>query len=163
MLVLALVCSFASRTAVAEPSRDHPTRRVLTAYAITWAAVALPSMVAAIGSETDPDGNSPTAIAFGSVGIAGMVLGPSAGHWYAGDWITPGLALRGAAAVTVATLAVADPHLEHPTLTIPGLVVAAGLWAGGVVWDVATVPRTVHRANLRPIVSARGVALAGTF
>jgi hypothetical protein len=163
VLALVLVCSLASGTAVAEPAPDRPTKRVLTAYAITWAAVALPAMVAALGSEADPAGNSPTAIAFGSVGIAGMVLGPSAGHWYAGDWITPGLALRGGAAITVATLALADPHLERPNLTIPGLVVAAGLWAGGVVWDVATVPRAVHRANLRPIVSAGSVALAGTF
>jgi hypothetical protein len=157
-----LALALASPSAVAEPVRDPP-KRVLTAYAITWAAVAVPAMAAAVASETDPDGTSRTAIVFGSVGIAGMVLGPSAGHWYAGDWLTPGLALRGGAAVTVATLALADPHLEHPNLTIPGLLVAASLWAGGVVWDVATVPRAVHRANQRPLVTARGVAIAGTF
>jgi len=161
-LALSLSLALLARSARAEPVRDPP-KRVLTAYAITWAAVALPALAAALASESDPDGTGPTAIVFGSVGIAGMVLGPSAGHWYAGDRVTPGLALRGGAAVAVATLALADPHLEHPNVTIPGLLLAATLWTGGVVWDVATVPRAVHRANLRPIVNARGVALAGTF
>ena len=107
------------------------------------------------------------------VGIAGMVLGPSAGHWYAGEGVTTGLLLRGGAAVATGALVLGDPHLERPAPTLLGLLGAVGVWEVGVIWDAWTLPRAIRRHNralevqVAPLVTTHGVTpgvtLAGRF
>ena len=99
------------------------------------------------------------------MGGAGLVFGPSAGHWYAGDGMTTGLGMRFAAAGGIATLIVADPHGSRVS-TWFGLIGALGLWETGVAWDLVTLPRAVHRANrarLVPVITGNGLAIAGAF
>ncbi|MBP9087903.1 MAG: hypothetical protein KBG15_17410 [Kofleriaceae bacterium] len=108
--------------------------------------------------------------ATGGFATAATVLGPSIGQWYAGQTITPGLAMRLGAVAGVVGLAVYDPHLDHVG-TLFGIVGAVALFQTGLVWDIVTLPRAVRRMNrehglaLTPMASnsATGLALAGRF
>jgi hypothetical protein len=79
--------------------------------------------------------------------------------------VTTGLVLRVGGAAAIAGLVLADARLDHAS-TILGLAGAAGLWGVGAVWDLGTLPRSVHRANARhvvPVFTGTGLAVAGTF
>jgi hypothetical protein len=151
------------------PSRVAREKKVSTAFLATLAATSAPLMVSAIGAEScehDACGAS-----FGVIGMAGMVLGPSAGHWYAGKGVTTGLVLRGSAVTGMVFLALRDPYLDDPVLTIGGLIAAVGVWETGVIWDLVTLPRAVRRHNrktellLAPVVGehASGLAVSGRW
>jgi hypothetical protein len=163
---VALALLFA-RTAAAQPPGETPPsdgdKSLLDAYLITVGATSGPMIVAAIAAGDSDRG--PRATAAGIIGTAGLLLGPSAGHWYAGEGITTGLELRLGAGAAIATLAFADPHLDHDA-TVLGLIGALGLWEVGIAWDCATLPRAVRRANrlrLAPVVTPNGFAIAGSF
>lgn len=174
-LVVVIAIVLLGRTASAQPPGETPVKKVerkslASAYLITIAATAVPVAISAIGAE---DGDGRGAAVFGVIGVAGMVLGPSAGHWYAGERVTTGLVLRVGAAGAVVALAVNDPQLEHPAPTLLGLLAAVALWETGVIWDAVTLPRAVRRYNrahqlaVTPLVTGdgptTGVAVAGTF
>jgi hypothetical protein len=156
-------------SAAAEPPGETPPapehhKSLLRAYAISWAATALPIAAGAlIDVDSAERGWRPPV--GGVIGLAGLVIGPSAGNWYAGEGLTTGLVLRLGGTAAVVTLAVADPHLDHPA-TVMGLLGAAALWETGLVWDLATLPRAIRRANHRivaPMFTGTGFAVAGTF
>ncbi|HUQ04794.1 MAG TPA: hypothetical protein VM261_19970 [Kofleriaceae bacterium] len=156
-------------TATHEPARrDVAHKRVRTAYLYSWAATTAPLLV---GGLSDFCGGETCAASLGMVGVAGLVFGPSAGQWYAGEGVTTGLVLRGGAATAVIFLALRDPHLDTPVLTVGGLLAAVGVWEAGVIWDLATLPRAVRRHNRKvdmlvaPVVTDRsaGLALAGRW
>lgn len=172
VLVIAL-CGTAHAQAPGEtpPRPEGSHKSILSAYLVTAAATTLPLTVAAIGAP-DNEYNHPTrAAVFGSLGIAAAVLGPTAGHWYAGEGMTTGLALRLTGAAGVGALVLADPHGQNLGLLITGGVVCAGLWEVGAIWDLATVPRAVRHYNrqrdlqIAPMAAPHttGLALAGTF
>ncbi|MGE5184020.1 MAG: hypothetical protein ACM31C_18240 [Acidobacteriota bacterium] len=160
----------AARTAAAQAPADtapapDADRSVLTGYLISIAATGGPLVAGAvIDYDGAPRGWRPAAA--GMLGIAGAIFGPSAGHWYAGEGLTPGLELRLGAGAVIATLAFRDPYLDHPTETFGGMLGAVAMWEAGVVWDAVTLPRAVRRANRRvvaPIFTGTGFAVAGTF
>jgi hypothetical protein len=111
-----------------------------------------------------------------AIGIAGLALGPSLGHVYAGEYITGGLALR-AAGMTAAILGyreasrcseVGDCNM---TAGAGGVILGASAFAAGIIWDVATAPRAARRWNERhgisiaPVITDDGasVTLGGRF
>jgi hypothetical protein len=166
----ALTASAAHADAPGEtsPRRDVAHKRVRTAYLYSWSATMAPLLV---GGMSDFCGGETCAASLGMIGVAGLVLGPSAGQWYAGEGVTTGLVLRGGAAVAVTFLALRDPYLDDPVLTVGGLLAAVGVWETGVIWDLVTLPRAVRRHNRKvdmlvtPVVTDRsaGLALAGRW
>src|SRR5690349_1647119 len=91
-------------------SPEGPPKNLLSAYLITWASTVVPVTLSLVA---EPEaGKDATALqnGLGVVGIAGMLLGPSAGHWYVGEGLTTGLALRLGAAAGVGAIAISDPH-----------------------------------------------------
>src|SRR5262245_38985247 len=176
LLLIVALCGVAHAQAPGEkpvlPRDDADDKSIATAYLTSVAATTLPLAVFVIGAPENERAHPTRAAVFGSLGIAALVLGPSAGHWYAHRTITTGLVLRGVAAAGIATLAIADPHGENLGALIVGGVAAVGTWEVGVIWDFATLPRSVRRYNrerrqlqLAPLVapSTTGLALAGTF
>jgi len=152
------------------PPRDttQHKKKMSTAFLVTLAATSGPLMISAIGGETCS--SDACAAPFGIIGFAGMVLGPSAGHWYAGEGVTTGLVLRGSAVTGMVFLALRDPYLEQPVLTIGGLIAAVGVWETGVIWDLVTLPRAVRRARAHEVLVAplvgsdtTGLALSGRW
>lgn len=123
-------------------------------------------------------------------GLASSIITPSLGQWYAGDWFTPGMAVR-IGAVGLATFA-----LTHETYDvvcplsssaemrmcsqlkgagIALLGVAAIAYVGAAAYDVSDAPQAVERHNHRsgvimaptamssPQGVVPGLALAGYF
>jgi hypothetical protein len=152
-------------------SPEGPPKNLLSAYLITVASTSVPVMLGALAAPDDGHQATTFQNAMGIVGIAGMVLGPSAGHWYAGEGVTTGLALRLTGAAVIGGLVVGDPHANHVGMLIVGGITGVGLWEAGVIWDLATLPRSVRRYNkqhqvqLAPmaITSGSGLSVAGTF
>ncbi len=115
-------------------------------------------------------------------GAVGLALLPSAGHWYAHDYLSTGLLLRAGAVAGAAVLYGVLPchrgDSPYEPCTSPGAQgVALGLGAAafgiGVLWDIGSAPGAAERyndkhslsANLVPVVtrSGYGLALAGRF
>lgn len=114
-------------------------------------------------------------------GLGSSVITPSLGQWYAGTWLTIGMAVRLAAA-GMAAYAIAqrrddpcfvDPTQNCPTLTGAGftmLSLAAIAYIGGVAYDVIDTPKAVERHNrthamITPTATDRfvGIALVGRW
>jgi hypothetical protein len=170
VFVIAL-CETAYAQAPGEtPPRSDESKSIASAYMLTLAATAVPVAVAALGIPEGEQAHPYRAAALGTIGLAGLVLGPSAGHWYAGHKLTTGLVLRLGAAAGFATLTIKNPGNDEIGFIIVGSIVTAGLWEVGLIWDLATLPRAVRSHNNRrlqvaPLVApnATGLALAGTF
>ena len=109
-------------------------------------------------------------------GLGSSVITPSLGQWYAGKWLTIGMAVRVAAA-GMAAFAVSqrrndpcfvDPTAICPTFTGTGFTVlslAAIAYVGGVAYDVIDTPNAVEQHNrthamLVPAATDRSVGLA---
>jgi hypothetical protein len=152
-------------------SPDGPPKNLLSAYLITWASTAVPVALSVLSQPDDGKDATAAQNALGVVGVAGMLLGPSAGHWYVGEGVTTGLALRLTAAAGVGALAIGDPHMSHLGVWILGGITCVGVYEAGVIWDLATLPRSVRRYNkqhqlqLAPMATSGGTGLsvAGTF
>lgn len=92
-------------------------------------------------------------------GIASAALLPSAGHWYGGTLVTPGMGLRlvGAAVTTYGVLHLisAERAAEYDDNPPPhdhlGAIALVGVatWGTGVVYDLVTAHRAVRRWNAR--------------
>lgn len=113
-------------------------------------------------------------------GLLGMELGPSLGHWYAGDYLTAGLGMRaGGTALLVVGLGEALQCLDvndgscHSGGEAP-LLIGAGLFVTGSIYDIATAGRAANQWNkehlrLAPTMissaghSTVGVGLGGSF
>ncbi len=170
MKIFVLAVVVVGRTAFAQPS-DTPRahKRLLTAVIVSDVAVGVPMLVAGIGAEaTHGSANA----AFGVIAVTALLLGPSAGHWYVGEYVTKGMVVRLAGVAAIAALAIGDPHVD-PTVTIIALMGAAGLWTTGVLIDAATLPGAVQRFNdqhalgVAPLVTPEGivpgVSIGGAF
>ncbi|MCA9679968.1 MAG: hypothetical protein H6709_10240 [Kofleriaceae bacterium] len=85
-------------------------------------------------------------------GTAALLLGPSAGHWYAGHYLTPGLGLRvGGAAVAVVGVAAGfgacfDQECDRGPY-VAAMVLGTGAYVADVVWDLATTGDAVDAWN----------------
>lgn len=148
-----------------------PPKNLFSAYLITVASTSVPIMIGALAEPGDGQKASMFQNAMGVVGIAGLLLGPSAGHWYAGEGVTTGLALRLTAAAGFAGIAIGDPHMNQLGVWIVGGMTCVGVYETGVIWDLVTLPRSVRRYNrehqlqLAPMAMSggSGLSVAGTF
>jgi hypothetical protein len=130
----------------------------------------------ALSSQLD-DGAEAT---MGMVGLIGTYLAPSAGHWYAGSYLTRGLGVRTVAVASIflgATRTVTacvdggscgGASELGPALLVGGLV----LYAAGTIDDILAAPGKARRHNQRlramalaPMATPRGggLAVAGAF
>ena len=150
------------------------SERVATGASVAGTLVPIAMMVAA--SQIEDDATS-SALALG--GAAGLFIGPSAGHFYAGQIMTKGLALRLGGAMVVAGSLVAgfgdDCFLfcpDNPDSSVPYLhedtndnnehwlgvaVIGVGVFAVGVIHDIATADneaRAYNRAHARTLTIA---------
>lgn len=112
-------------------------------------------------------------------GAVGMLIGPSLGHWYAGQYVTGGLLIRGAgAALVLGGLVQALDDFgcegscgsEGATLALAG----AAVFIGGTLYDLATAGRAAREWNekhldMGPMVVSSvsgpvaGLGVAGSF
>lgn len=167
-LAAALALTVLARPAAAEEAKDLKSPEQALAFS---GGVTLLSGILVLATAED-DRISPVTAA----GVAGLALGPSLGHVYAGEYLTGGLALR-AAGMAVAILgyreasrcsSVGDCHM---TAGATGVVLGLGAFAAGALWDIATASRAADRWNARhgltiaPVVTddGAGVSLAGSF
>jgi hypothetical protein len=106
------------------------------------------------------------------IGTTLLVVGPSAGHLYAGDSgeaVGMSLVRGGAAALFYVGLTRLIDSCESDScddgkseyMMLGGL----GLWTAAAVYDMIDAPRAVARANARMAVTptGNGIAIAGTF
>jgi hypothetical protein len=147
------------------PAKPKSLRR---AYAMSAAATAVPL---AIASAVGPPAAGTTETAGLLLAWAGVMVGPSAGHWYAGETMTTGLQMRLVGGALTAVIVAADRNLQHTERTVPAAIVAVGLVNAGLVWDLVTLPRAIRRHDRESSVfvtpyatpTAGGLAVAGTF
>jgi hypothetical protein len=148
--ILIVALTLAASDAHAESS---PHKEPGTATLVSIGATVLPIAVgAAIVSKEDVG----AAVLIG----AGAILGPSAGHWYAGELGLPGLAIRGAGITIMAVVAndaagcfFKDGGEEGKNCKLVNAVaiVGAGVYLGGVVYDWATANASARRHNARSL------------
>ena len=163
LVALALAIVLAASPASAEKSRK-------TALVLSGLSTGVSSALVLSSFLIKADGTvfAPTFYA----GVGSSVITPSLGQWYAGKWLSIGMAVRVAAA-GLATLAIAqrrddpcfvDPTEICPTLSGTGFTVlslAAIAYIGGVAYDVIDTPKAIERHNrghamLTPTLSPRG-------
>jgi hypothetical protein len=156
--------------AAAEPAeKPQPAKRLRTAIGLSYAGLVVPVVASAV---VLGDGDGRAGAVGGMIASGALLLGPSAGHCYAGRCWTTGLGLRLAGAGVIAAMVVREQHepLGVGTVILGGLT-AASLWVTGLIWDAVTLPRTVRRANreralgIAPLIhdGGGGLALAGTL
>jgi hypothetical protein len=151
----------AEPTPAAPSDLDYRDPGVATALSIGGTLVPIALVVA--GSEMDSKSNtgSSAGITMVEAGLAGMVLGPSLGHWYAHDYLTPGLGMRaGGGALIVYGLVEALSCGFDESTGCSGNVATAGRTATS--WNAAHVRvlPTMMSSNGH---STMGVGLGGTF
>lgn len=124
----------------------------LEATALSWAVV----LVATAADQSHSD-------EVNAVGLAGAVVGPSVGHWYAHSFPTAGVAVR---ALGVAAVLLGSEARDEGSDAGTALVVAgAGLVAASTVYDILTAPRRARQYNGRvvsvaPVIRGDGAQLA---
>jgi hypothetical protein len=186
LVVLALLIS--TTVARAQPSMapiadpEEPTRPMTA----TKPDVTNPDIGAALAVATTVGGLAVIAAtvkynlgATGWIGVAGLLVGPSAGHIYAGEWAhalgMSALRTAGALVLTIgvvnATSAYSDgPQPDHRNATSMMLVGGAA-YVIGTLYDIYDSRSAVRRANARelgivPTVGTQGgygLAVAGRF
>jgi len=175
-IVAAALIVAAATPALAQPAHEPPQEKSeQTAFGLSLAGTAVPLAITIAAVSTDQD-------ELALAGAAGMLLGPSLGHWYAGRVVTGGLALRagGTALMFVGALQALGHTLCHGHEDDCGgdgsalLIGGAAAFVGGTIYDVATAGRQARRWNekhfdLAPMVvrgasgKAPGFGIAGTF
>jgi hypothetical protein len=116
-----------------------------------------------------------------AIGLESTLITPSLGQWYAGKFMTTGLALRlaGIAAGGLAALNICSSENCHSDRSAVLLLGGLGVltYAVGVGWDIATVRTTTKEGNARrhaPVITpsvlttpsghaAYGLGLGGRF
>ncbi|MCE9578826.1 MAG: hypothetical protein K8W52_37220 [Deltaproteobacteria bacterium] len=117
----------------------------------------------------------------GMVGVTGVFLGPSAGHWYSHHYLTRGLGVRslGVAAAfagVVASLEACPLFSDEPCKdSVAGetlLILGGAAYVAGTIDDIVTAPGEARRRNgliknltIAPVVTSRqaGFSIAGSF
>jgi len=114
---------------------------------------------------------------YAAIALAGLLVAPSFGHWYAGDALPTGLLVRaggGALLLTAYAMATecrtdASCAGDHSARVVA--LAGGGAILAGVLWDIATAPRAARRWNARhdlaitPALTSggAGLALGGSF
>lgn len=184
------VVVLAATTAQAQPARVQPdplaievpelkSENVTTGASAIGTAVPLVLFTAAWMTHYDDDTKDTLLWAGGAT----LLVGPTAGHWYAGKIVSTGLGLRlGGAALMALSSGLAGqsavPELLGADggsyeLGIAGVVLGGGLMAVGAIHDIATADNAAraynHKhartLNVTPTITREqtGFALVGTF
>jgi hypothetical protein len=117
-----------------------------------------------------------------ALGAVAFAVGPTVGHWYAGERWSSGLGLRlggavaGAAGVGIALTCTSDARDSSCSVGNDLMLAGAALYVVGAVYEIATAPGAAHDHNLRvrdatftvaPLASrdgaVPGLVLAGRF
>ena len=136
------------------PHADKKDRNVAIALSVLGTGVAPIAAVAGVRS------NSGGGLL---LGVSGMMLLPSVGHWYAGEALTTGLGIRMAglalmSIVVMRAVSCEDECSSGDDRTIETLGYASlGLLATGAIWDIATAGTAVDDWN-----RAHGVSVTPT-
>ncbi|HTL35734.1 MAG TPA: hypothetical protein VL326_21540 [Kofleriaceae bacterium] len=169
LVILALLGGTAYGQAPTEATQKPGLKSARTARVITLAATAIP---AAVIWFTPDDRNATWDDVVGLSACATFLIAPSAGHWYAGEGVTTGLALRLTGATVLTATFLGDPREQRnlTMVTAIGGVTGVSLAVAGAIWDYATVDDAVRRLNAReyqlaPIASHNmtGLSVVGRF
>lgn len=167
LVVLALLARIAAaETPAPEPVELRSPKIALMLSLGTTLAAGIPL---AAGARNDNQALLGTAAAM-------FVVGPSVGHWYAGEWINGGFVTRVVGAGLAAWGAAQTDVLGTDGDSDDGeglIVLGALVYVGGGIYEIATAPRAAreyNRANqptvmIAPLVreNTGGLALAGQF
>lgn len=149
------MATLVASSASAEPAseRKQPT----TAVALSLGGIAVNVLAITGGIALDERLEGPGEQRFPVFTTAGVVVGvlaPSAGHWYAGRVITPGLVLRagGAGVVSVAAIKLFETCWgddDDGCSDAYGYLVWAGIgvYVAGTAYDLFAAPGAVRRWN----------------
>ncbi len=138
----------------AQPAAEDPTpsntvdyKSPATATMLSIGGTVLP--VVALAAMTADD-RTPSVGLAGTVAMIGF-FGPSFGHWYSGDYVTPGLGLRaGGTVLAIVGFGEAFSCAWSDTSCTNGmspLILGLGLYAGGTILDIATAGSSAKRWN----------------
>lgn len=143
-LVLVATAAASVRAEPAPGGDEHRDPRVAVALSLGGTLLPLAALAAAPHLH-DATAEGVVAVTMG----VGLWIGPSLGHWYAGDAWTTGLALRlGAAVVGLTSDAVVNSCWNGCSDEAKGAeIVTAGLFVAGAAWDLATAGRAARRFN----------------
>ena len=126
-------------------SNKRTAKSKTTAAVLSWGTTAV-SVFAILAIPDDPTTKVDDAFGLTAAGL--LVLGPSAGHWYVGEGMTTGLALRLTGAAIFTGLVLGDP--EERSL-------ASGELTAGAVGAMLYYPNdTIQHAGV--VVGAHGIA-----
>ena len=176
LFAILVVCAFAgSATAQADvpPPKKNPVVASALSIGVTAAMVGTGWAIEKSGTDLGAGDRSGWAA---SVYVPGIMLGPSVGHWYAGEVGWRGLAMRGGGVALIAAgvgVFIADggegPGTKSQVIMGAGLVVIGV----GAVYDMTTAGDAAERYNARhgrsvvlaPLIQDRGggLVVAGTF
>jgi hypothetical protein len=159
---------------VSEPVPHFEAKSTTSAYLITFASMFGPLAISAVVVNERSGGEKLTTFdkGLGAFAFAGVLLGPSAGHWYVGEGVTTGLALRLTGTAIFAGVAIGDPQMNHLGVWIAGGMTGLVLFEAGAAWDLITLRRSVSRYNKRQLdlqlapmatPGGSGLSLVGTF
>jgi hypothetical protein len=173
LLALLVLLGFATRAHADEWPAPWPAPapekdlRVAFAWSIATTGVGIGMIAAGDALYNRNDRTTGDLLIVGGGALA--LIGPSTGHWYAGKYLTPGLAVRGLA-IGLGVAALVDCGDCAPEERTNIALVAGGAFAAGALIDLVLLPRTVARHNDRRVVVAPtvtgdrvGVAVVGTF
>lgn len=148
-----------------------------TAMLLSLAGTIAPIALVAIGANSEGSQGEDLV----TLGVLAAFVTPSLGHWYAGHYLTGGMAMRagGAGLVTLGVISLVGECLDSEDSSCgdggAGVMIAgAGLFAAGAIYDIATAgdaARAWNSSHLRiaPTMvssgahSGFGVGLGGSF
>ncbi len=174
-VVAAAALVLASSVAGAEPAPSGPRDEDVATNLSILGSIGAVFLVGAAGDHTAAEWKP------AAVELAGAVVAPAIGHIYAGDWLSPGLALRvaGAGLAALGAYEWSRPYGDPSKIEfspVGGVLIAGGVvaLATGAIYDIATSRRVVRRYNREhativptalatPSGITPGLALAGRF
>lgn len=148
MKLVAMAVVVALTTTAHAAAGDEPIgpKDETTATLLSAAGTLVPAALIGAGFAADEDSLT-------TLGALTSFFGPSLGHWYAGRWVTGGLAVRGVGAgVMVVGVTMELGCFLRPECESAGNEIAAAglvLYAAGAIYDVATAGRSAREHNER--------------
>ncbi len=168
LVVLVLLLGTASAETIADPDVAD-NEDVAMALAIGTTAGSLGVVYAAARSSVPQ---------LAAIGVIGLVVGPSAGHFYAGEWghalAMSGLRTAGAIVLTVGVIGAMSTRDDAPppnhSRAWDMIVVGGATYLVATVWDIVDSRGAARRANARLTIAptygattGAGLVVAGRF
>lgn len=157
-LAAVITTLLATTTVAAAQPTEVAEKSEQSAFGLALLGTAAPLALTIAGASTNQDGLT-------RAGALGMLIGPSAGHWYAGKIVTTGMAVRGAGTLVMlagVAQAIGNIDCEDSCSSGGGTLMAAGglLFLGGTIHDLATAGRAAREWNATHL--AVGPTVVGT-